>query len=149
MKVAFDLDDTLIPISVTFKCGVEKVSFSSGEISGETLRKGAKELLKELSNNHELWIYTTSFRSPDSVKIWFNAFDVQISGFINADIHDEHVKGTSYEKFTKAPKLFGIDCLIDDSKGVELECEEQGIKCIIVDPGDINWADRIRSEILL
>ena len=149
MKLAFDLDDTLIPTSVMFKCGVEKGNFSSGEIPRDSLRTGAKELLIEISNSHELWIYTTSYRSPESVKMWFNAFGINIFGFINADIHDKHVEGTLYEKFTKAPKLFGIDCLIDDSKGVELECEEQGIKCIIVGPSDNNWADRIRSELFL
>jgi hypothetical protein len=69
MKIAFDLDDTLIPMSVTFKCGVDKSGHPDGSIALESLRKGAKELLIEISNKHELWIYTSSYRTPQNVRM--------------------------------------------------------------------------------
>jgi len=149
MKIAFDLDDTLIPTTVTFKCGVDRSVSIMRMIYKEPLRKGAKELLQELNKDHELWIYTTSLRTPKSIKLWLRSYGVIISGVINAEIHNQRIRGTGYAKYSKVPKLFGIDCLIDDSLGVQVECAEQNVKCIIIDPGDTEWVEKIRNSFVV
>ena len=63
MKISFDLDDTLFIDSLANE--IEKpLSFPFNLFFKENLRKGTIELFKQLkANGHEIWIYTTSFRS--------------------------------------------------------------------------------------
>lgn len=149
MRVAFDLDDTLMPTSNSFGCGEERGGFPFGWIFKESLRKGAKELLREITQSHELWIYTTSLRSPIYIRLWLLGFNINVSGIINSDSHFKAVKGTSFQNYSKSPKLFDIDYMVDDSKGVELECKEQGVNCIVVVPGDKDWVEKVRNGISL
>ena len=102
MKIAFDLDDTLIPTTTSFQCGVERGSFPFRLFYREPVRKGAKELLQDIAASHELWIYTTSLRPEYRVKLWFRGFNIKIAGVINTDIHNQVVNGTSYQKYSKA-----------------------------------------------
>jgi hypothetical protein len=148
MKVAFDLDDTLIPTTVSFSCGSRKANFPFNLFFKEHLRVGAAGLLKQIYAQHELWIYTTSLRSPLDVKLWLYGFDVKIHGVINADIHYARVNRTPFQKYSKSPKIFGIDCLIDDSRGVQMECETQGVQCILVDYDDDQWTEKVSCKIL-
>ncbi|MDE1464291.1 hypothetical protein [Spartinivicinus poritis] len=149
MKIAFDLDDTLIPTTRKFSVGSKTVSFPYSLIFKEEIRVGAVGLLQQLANVHEIWVYTTSLRSSTYVRCWFNSFGVKLFGFINAQTHAEKVRGTQYSRLSKAPKLFGIDVLVDDSPGVLIECQQQGSHCILVRPDDNNWLSTIMTELQL
>jgi hypothetical protein len=148
LKIAFDLDDTLIPTTVLFSCGARGAKFPFNLFFKEPLRLGAVELLNQIYAEHELWIYTTSLRPPLEVKLWLYSFGIKVHGVINADIHSVCVKRTPYQNYSKAPKLFGIDYLIDDSKGVQMECEAQGVSCILVSFDDNQWVEKISSNVL-
>jgi FMN phosphatase YigB (HAD superfamily) len=149
MRVAFDLDDTLIPTTILFSCGVRDANFPFNLFSKEPLRHGAADLLRRISRSHELWIYTTSLRNPLLIKLWLRGYGVKIHRVINADAHYQRVKGTAYEGFSKAPRLFGIDLLVDDSLGVARECEAQGVRCILLSHADDNWAEKVTREMPL
>lgn len=147
MRIAFDLDDTLIPTTEPFQCGSCKLNFPLSLFFKEELRIGTVELMKTLKKNNEIWIYTTSLRNPHIVKLWFYLWGIKVDSVINAIIHKKAVYKSKFSQYSKAPELFNIDILIDDSKGVQLECDKQNIKSIFVDPSDIKWTKKILKEI--
>lgn len=65
MRIAFDLDDTLIAPSFP----AEAVPLPARWLCRERLRQGTKELFRTLrGNGHELWVYTTSCRKESYIK---------------------------------------------------------------------------------
>ncbi len=147
MKVAFDLDDTLIPTTAAFSCGASRAMFPFRLFLKEPLRNGASALLRRIAARHELWIYTTSLRTPLGIRLWLLVHGVRIHGVINADVHRRAVQGTPYRGLSKAPRIFGIAVLVDDAQGVAQECRQQGVKCISVSHTDDHWAERVAREI--
>ena len=64
MRIAFDLDGTLVPKPGSVM-PVERCGLVARAVSREPIRKGAPGLLRSLRHRgHEVWLYTTSFRSP-------------------------------------------------------------------------------------
>lgn len=147
MRIAFDLDGTLIPSNQAFACGSDQLNYPFRQLFKECLRAGAKKLIRDLAKDHELYIYTTSLRSPIYIKLWLQCFGVSVCKVINQDIHAATVSGTIYEEYTKAPVLFGIDLLIDDSLGVKRECDAIGCYAMIINPNDNNWVCSVRQAI--
>ncbi len=148
MRIAFDLDDTLIPTTQDFSVGSRHCIFPMKLMFRERIRSDAPPLLCELSLEHELWIYTTSLRSERYVKCWFRLFGISISHVVNHDVHVRHVTNTSFSQYSKAPKLFGIDLMIDDQIGVEVECAQQNCRSVIITPSDNDWVIKVRSAVL-
>nr|WP_087026566.1 hypothetical protein [Thaumasiovibrio subtropicus] len=148
MRIAFDLDDLLIPTTQDFSVGSSKLPFPLSLLYREELRNEAASLLKELGRNHELWIYTTSLRSSFYIKSWFKIWGVRIDKAINQTEHDSVVrKHRQYSCYSKAPKYFGIDLMIDDSEGVGIECTRQGCQSLVLSPKDNSWAGKVRSMV--
>src|SRR5262249_57330349 len=86
MRIAFALDDTLIPCSFPFP--VERPTFTARLLGAEPLRRGAVALLKQLRRQGcEVWVYTTSQRRPFSVRLQFWAYGVRLGGVVNSDCH--------------------------------------------------------------
>ncbi len=149
MRIAFDLDDTLIPTSHAFSVGSHQLGFPLNLIFKEELRTGAVELMQCLSEDHEVWIYTTSLRSQFYIKTWLYFCGVRLSGVINSQVHLKRVAHSKYSGFSKAPALFGISLMVDDSLGVRMECEWQGCNSIIVKPTDDDWVAKVKNEMRL
>jgi hypothetical protein len=147
MKIAFDLDDTLIPTNFDFSVGSKYLKYPLRHWFKEPLREGTVELLKELSKDHQIWIYTSSLRSRKHIWLWFRWWGVSLNGVINYKVHSRKVKGTFYQKFTKAPAFFKMDLLIDDSQGVKMECNQQGCRSLILDPADDNWTQTVKNAL--
>ena len=145
MILSFDIDDTLISYSDEFE--VEKRTLFSKLVGAEPIRKGTIGLFDELENRgHQVWIYTTSFRSLFSLKKTFKSYGLNPSKIINEQINQARLKSNSC-KASKNPKLFGIDIHIDDSKGVEIEGKKYGFKTIIINPYDKEWVSKITTRI--
>lgn len=147
MIVSFDIDDTLVSSSPQFK--VEPTTLLSRIIGGEKIRKGTIQLFRDLeSNNHKIWIYTTSFRSQFYLKKMFFAYGLKPKRFINERINRKELKRMNCEA-SKHPGLFGIDIHVDDSIGVIEEGRRFGFKTIHVTPSDTKWAEKIIERIEL
>ena len=145
MIISFDIDNTLIPYSNEFE--VEKKTLLSKLLGAEPLRKGTVDLFHELEKNgHEIWIYTTSFRSPMKLKRTFKSYGLHPSKMINEKINQKQLRQNNCTA-SKNPRLFGIDIHIDDSKGVGMEGEKYNFKTIIIDTNDIGWVDKIKKRI--
>ncbi|MBU2709251.1 hypothetical protein KCM76_24865 [Zooshikella marina] len=147
MRIAFDLDDTLIPTTQSFVVGSEKMKWPYRLIYKEELRIGAVQLLVDLQIEHDIWIYTTSLRSAFYVKSWFKLLGINISGVVNQKSHNEAVRNTPRQRFSKVPPLFGIHLLVDDLPGVKIECEQQNCKALIIPPSEKNWVEIVKQEI--
>jgi uncharacterized HAD superfamily protein len=140
MRISFDLDDTLILYSDPLS--------NERLLNGEILRKGTISLLQELAKEHELWIYTTSFRSPWRTKLYFWLKGIKIHQVINKNIHDKIIQSYSFSRTpTKLPSHFDIDIHIDDADGVVREGEEFGFDVIQIKPHQKDWIVVIMREI--
>jgi hypothetical protein len=144
MRIAFDLDSTLIPNGNEFETEKHLKFLYAKLIGGEQLRKGTRDIFSYCQKcKWEKWIYTTSFRSPFYIKklFWLNGITLQ--GIVNQKRHSEEVKINS----SKYPPQFGIDWLIDDSKGVEMEGNRYGFNVIQINPTDENWVEIIKNKL--
>ena len=113
MRIAFDLDGMLIPAPGS-PMAVEPLGLLPRLVSGEKIRAGAPHLLAALHRGgHEIWLYTTSYRSPARLRAWFAAFGVRLTGVINQARHDAVVSRALPSKY---PPAFGIDLLVDDAQ---------------------------------
>lgn len=145
MIISFDIDNTLISYSDEFP--LEEREWKAKMLAAEPIRKGTIRLFKELeSRGHEVWIYTTSFRTKFNLKRTFWAYGLSPSKIINETINLKLLKKHG-SKASKNPKLFGIDLHIDDTEGVGIEGERYGFRTIIISPDDLDWVEQVLDNI--
>ena len=143
MRISFDMDHTLVPYDIKGRSEADCKLFN-----GDLLRKGAIKLLKELQKEHELWIYTTSFRGPINLKFSSWLKGIKIKKVVNDDEHRKIIKSYQFHKTpTKYPKHYDIDLHIDDSKGVKMEGDEFGFDVLQIDSLADNWAELILNKV--
>lgn len=141
MRIAFDLDDTLIPSVSCFPTEPRRLGL--GAIFREEIRLGAIDLLRGLSKDgHEIWIYTTSLRSHVYLHSWFWFLGIPLVGVVNGSDHRFHGCPGS-----KHPPAFGIDVLVDDSEGVVMEGNARGFRVVRVLPSDSKWSEVVQTSI--
>jgi hypothetical protein len=129
MKIAFDLDGTLVPRPGS-SMRVERLGLFSKTISREEIRAGTPPLLNGLrKRGHEVWLYTTSFRSPARLRMWFASFGVRLEGIVNQARH-QRVLSDRNITCSKYPPAFGVDLLVDDAEGVVLEGQRLGFSVL-------------------
>jgi len=144
MRIAFDLDDTLISSRDDFLIEKAKYQVLAKMFHVEHLRKGTASIFNFCQKNKiETWIYTTSFRSILYIYFLFWLNGIKLQGVVNQDIHNKKAKN----KATKYPPAFGIDLLIDDSEGVRMEGEKYRFDVLCINPNDENWTDKIKQKI--
>lgn len=144
MRISFDLDKTLIPAKDEFP--VEEQGFFRRLFGIEKIRRGSIELMKRLSSQgHEIYIYTTSYRSQFKIRLMFWSYGIKIHGVVNQQENQEALKRRKIF-VSKYPPAFGIQLHVDDLPGVKLEAEKYKFRVVIVSPGDENWADKVTKE---
>ncbi|WP_205504430.1 HAD family hydrolase [Rufibacter psychrotolerans] len=147
MTISFDLDDTLIPGTKRFP--TEKRNLLQKTFGHEKIRLGTVPLVKKLkAEGHQVFVYTTSFRSANYIRLLFLSYGIWLDGIINQRRHDRTLlaEGNKYSKF---PPAFGIDVHVDDSKGVEMEGQRFGFKTIIVTEVMDLWTDHVLEKLSL
>jgi hypothetical protein len=147
MRISFDLDDTLI----CHQTGVPRepaLPWYWRLLAGdEPLRQGAPSLMSRLRESGcEIWIYTTSYRNPASVRWWLWCYGIRVVRVINQDVHDALLRRTPNDyPPSKNPRTFGIDLHVDDSEGVRMEGEQYGFNVVVVSPDDVAWTEAVLS----
>jgi hypothetical protein len=146
MRIAFDLDGTLIP-GPDSPMALERLGALARAVWHEPIRAGAPALLRGLSaHGHEVWLYTTSLRSPTRMRLWFACFGVRLGGVVNQAKH-RAVLARGRVACSKYPPAFGIDLLIDDSEGVVLEAARYRFSVLRIDPQDSAWCARVEQAV--
>ena len=144
MRVAFDLDNTLIRCGHNFPLEKPQRRIWARLLGNEQLREGIKELTDACrQRGWEVWVYTTSYRSAWRIRRLFWLHGIRLHGVVNQQRHDREVR----PRCTKHPPSFGIDLLIDDSEGVRIEGERHGFRVLVVAPEDVQWAEKVRAAL--
>ncbi|WP_394537244.1 hypothetical protein PRJ39_13720 [Lysobacter enzymogenes] len=144
MRIAFDIDGTLTPLGAG-QFPAAPLPFPLRLLWREPLREGAAALMRELqADGHEVWVYTSSLRSPAYLRLWLRCAGIRLAGVVNGDAHAQALRGRAVAP-SKFPPAFGIDVLVDDAAGVAMEGEAHGFRVVLVDPADRAWADKVRA----
>ncbi|ROU06171.1 hypothetical protein [Lysobacter enzymogenes] len=144
MRIAFDIDGTLTPLGAG-QFPAAPLPFPLRLLWREPLREGAAALMRELqADGHEVWVYTSSLRSPAYLRLWLRCAGVRLAGVVNGDAHAQALRGRAVAP-SKFPPAFGIDVLVDDAAGVAMEGEAHGFQVVLLDPADRAWADKVRA----
>jgi hypothetical protein len=142
MRLAFDLDNTLIRCGHDFPLATPQRRILARLLSQEQLREGIKALTDACrQRGWEVWVYTTSYRSVWRIRRLFWLHGIRLDGVVNQQRHNREVQA----RCTKHPPSFGIDLLIDDSEGVRLEGERHGFRVLVVAPEDERWTEKVRE----
>ena len=145
MVVSFDIDDTLVSADPQF--AREKYTLVCKLAGAEKLRKGTIKLFKELkASDHEIYIYTTSHRSPFSLRKTFFTYGLKPNRFING-VENRKALSVANCSSSKNPHLFNIDLHIDDLPRVKIEADRYNFKALIIDLYDEKWTEKIWKAI--
>ena len=145
MRLAFDLDNTLIRCGHHFPLETPQRRILARLLSNEQLRHGTKQLVAYCRRHGwEVWVYTTSYRSAWRIRRLFWLHGIRLDGVVNQQRHDREVRA----RCTKHPPSFGIDLLIDDSEGVRMEGERNGFRVLVVRPEDERWVEKVKEAVL-
>ena len=150
MRIAFDIDQTLIPWDGEFPVERSVPLPLFAPFFREPLREGTLGLLRQLqAQGCELWVYTTSARSSAYLRLWFLLWGIRIRGVVNCHRHRGEARAFPYRfpDCSKYPPAFGIDLLVDDSLGVVEEGRRLGFPVLHVDPADLNWTARVLEAV--
>ena len=146
MRIAFDLDNTLIRCDYDFLLSEQRHSFLAKLLGNEGLRHGTEDIFEYCRRlNLEVWIYTTSYRSQWQIRQLFWLHGIKLNGVVNQQRHNQAVK----IRCTKHPPTFGIHLLIDDSEGVRIESERHGFQVLVINPQDDEWTQKIKSRVTM
>jgi hypothetical protein len=150
MRISFDLDDTLI----CYQPGVPQEPPLRWPLTwlvrDEPLRAGAPALIRQLQQaGWEVWIYTTSYRDPLSVRTWLWLHGVGVKRVINQAVHDRELRRSPDDyPPSKNPAAFGISIHVDDSEGVRIEGERHGFRVVVLSPDDADWTHKVLAAVL-
>ncbi|WP_338760970.1 HAD family hydrolase [Bernardetia sp. ABR2-2B] len=145
MNISFDLDSTLIPHGNEFEA--EKQGLLSKLLGIEPIRVGTAKFISDLQKQeHEIHIYTTSFRSQIKIRLMLFYYGIKVGKIINQSQNQHTLKSRNINA-SKYPPAFGFDLHIDDLKGVGMEGERLNFKTIIIKTNDKNWIETIQKEI--
>jgi hypothetical protein len=150
VRIAFDLDDTLIAGERPFASGLSPPGTLARGLCTEPLRKGTTGLLRELRRRgHEVWIYTSSMRAPASVRLTFAVEGLWLTGVVNDQAHREAERLSGLRWPVKYPPGFGIDPLVDDSAAVLAASRAHGFAVVHVTPEETRWVERVLARVSL
>ncbi|MBC8085437.1 MAG: hypothetical protein H7Z21_19735 [Hymenobacter sp.] len=144
MRIAFDLDNTLIRCGYDFPLSTPHRRLWARLLGNEQLRHGAKELIDDCHRRvWKVWVYTTSYRSAWRIRqlLWLHG--IRLDGVVNQQRHDREARA----RCTKHPPSFGIDLLIDDSAGVRMEGKRHRFRVVLVAPEDEEWVEKVRAAL--
>lgn len=144
MRISFDLDDCIFVTDTKFPIE-PPLSFPFNKLFTDKLRKGTPELMKRLQKDgHEVWIYTTSFRSEKYIRGYFRLYGIRLDGVVNGYRHAEEVQRDKGEAMpSKYPSYYRIGLHIDDDVSVKQNGRQYGFKVYITSPDDDKWTENI------
>lgn len=147
MRIAFDLDDTLVPCGRSFPTAPPPGARRF--LCTEPLRAGAPALIHGLLGaGHEVAVYTSSDRPRARVRLDFWSYGIGLARVVNKTAHERWAARLprtrqALQRCLKYPPAFAIDLLVDDSHAVAEEGRALGYAVVLVDPADPTWTDAV------
>lgn len=142
MRIAFDLDNTLIRCGYDFTLETPAWRLGAWLLGRQGLRRGVVELCAYCRRRGwEVWVYTTSYRSAWHIRRLFWLHGIRLDGVVNQQRHEREAR----VRCSKHPPTFQIDILVDDSAGVGREGELHGFRVLVVNPQDEQWVERVKA----
>ena len=144
MRVSFDLDEVLFVNPETHPTEPARV-FPFNIIFRERLRLGTPGLVRALQQlGYEVWVYTSSFRTEQYIKMLFLLYGVRFDGIVNAMRHLEEVqKGHSQTLPQKVPSHYRISLHVDDEDVICSYGREFGFEVFQLDAPDEYWKEKV------
>ena len=144
MRIAFDLDNTLIRCGHDFPLEKPQRRIWAKLLGSEQLREGIKVLTDSCrQRGWQVWVYTTSYRGAWHIRRLFWLHGIRLDGVVNQERHDREARA----RCTKHPPSFGIDLLIDDSEGVRIEGQRHGFQVLVIAPDDVQWTEKVKATL--
>ncbi len=149
MRISFDLDDTLFVAEEDGFSLEPELKFPLNRIYKERLRAGTVRLMQQLRElSCEIWVYTTSFRSPFYIRSLFRCYGIRIDEIVNGARHEKEVQADHNEPMpSKYPAHYRIDLHVDDDKSVLANGQYYGFRVFLIGPPDENWAEKILQDV--
>lgn len=147
MRVSFDLDEVLFVNPATHKTEKE-LAFPFNRIYKERLRLGTPDLINTLQKmGYEVWVYTSSFRSENYIKLLFRHYGVRFDGIVNGTRHLKEVQqGRSQILPQKVPNRYRISLHVDDEAVICSYGREFGFDAYQLDAPDDEWKEKIIAK---
>lgn len=149
MRISFDLDDTLFVAAEDGFTLEPPLKFPLNRIFQERLRAGTVALMAKLREmNCEIWVYTTSFRSPFYIRSLFRCYGIRIDEIVNGARHEKEVQAEHKDPMpSKYPSRYRIDLHVDDDRSVLQNGQYYGFRVHQVGPPDDEWAEKILESV--
>ena len=149
MRISFDLDDTLFVAEEDGFKLEPPLKFPWNRIYKERLRAGTVGLMQRLREMQcEIWVYTTSFRSPFYIRSLFRHYGIRIDEIVNGARHAKEVQAEHSEPMpSKYPAHYRIDLHVDDDKSVLANGQYYGFRVFQIGPPDDEWAEKIIAAV--
>jgi hypothetical protein len=149
MRISFDVDDTLVLRTADTPSEQGRLPSSIQRWIGEPLRSGTRSLIDKLRRRGcSIWIYTSSGRTPFSIRWWLFLHGIRVDGIINDERHRRELVGRRFPRLpSKYPPAFGIDLHVDDSQGVQMEGDEHGFRVLVIKPDDEHWTETVLDAV--
>ena len=149
MRISFDLDDTLFVAEEDGFTLEPPLKFPWCRIYHERLRRGTIALMQRLREaDCEIWVYTTSFRSPFYIRSLFRHYGIRIDSIVNGARHAKEVQADHRDPMpSKYPAHYRIDLHVDDDRSVYANGQYYGFRVFQIGPPDNEWADKIMQQV--
>ncbi len=144
MRVSFDLDEVLFVSPETHKTE-PPLMFPLNKIFRERLRLGAPGLIRALRDlGYEVWVYTSSFRSEQYIRMLFLFYGVRFDQIVNGTRHlNEVQKGHKQTLPQKVPSHYGISLHVDDESVICTYGREFGFEAFQLEAQDDDWKEKV------
>jgi len=149
MRISFDLDDTLVLHAPDSNREIGQWPRLIRRLRNEPLRLGTCALFGQLRQRAcNIWIYTTSGRTPFYIRSWLYLYGIRVDGIVNEERHLREMAGRRFARVpSKFPPAFGIDLHVDDSEGVLMEGREYGFQVVVVGQADQLWTQKVLEAV--
>lgn len=141
MNVSFDLDGTLICPGKP----VEPLAWPLRLLTGERLRLGTRALFFRLGQFGIVpSIYTTSLRSPSSVRLLFRLHGLRLDRIVTACHHGDKLARRGGE-YAKVPDDYGFAVHVDDTSVCPPGCP-MASRILLVEDGPA-WHEKLWEQL--
>lgn len=148
-RISFDLDEVLF-VDPKIHQTEPPLPSPLNRLFKERLRAGTPELIARLQKlGFEVWIYTSSYRTPFYIRNLFRCYHVKLDGIINGARHQREVQKDHRETLPqKMPNRYHILLHVDDEASIAAAARQYGFHVFQLKDPDEAWQEKIIDRLL-